>query len=740
MSKVGSVFRDLRRRGIFHTAAVYIVGAWVVLQACDVLFPGAGIPDSAIRYVLVGTVLAFPLVMVFGWMYDFSSKGISRTASHGDADQDSLPLGRFDFVLLSVLGLLTLSLFAGVFIKVIGAAGQADSTDRSLPMAANSIAVLPFVNLSDDPANEYFGDGIAEEILNQLANLQSLQVAARTSSFFFKGRNEPVQNIGRQLGVSTVLEGSVRKSGNRIRVTAQLINATDGYHLWSQNFDRTMSDVFAIQEEIARAIANALEVEIQRNESSRLAMPPTDSIDAYDYYLLGRHHRERRNPESLEKSIELFRQALDLDERFALGYSALALSYLYQVYHADMSPERASELAEPLIERSLELDPGLSNVHATRASIRLSLGDYKAAEAGYREALELRPNHYGVWSSLGFALVLQSRLEEADDAYAKARVMDPMNSNLYFNIGALKMLTGHYDEGLDAFGRVARLAPDRAGTDRAVVHWSITYGRYDEAVRWLKRMHQRDPESAAFSAALSGVYDKLGYWSELYRGASHAYEAAPDNMLNLGRLADFYYRTGDHVGFARFVESEYEKVDKLAPSADSPTNQRRYFWHGLLALKDGNTSQAIDDFIDATGGDTGIETAVYDDIWELKHLALALKQNGQDERARTILVKCLDLANGAAEQGWATPAISYRTAQVYALLGDSENALKYLREAVDKGWLVAADLESDLLWSSMRGDSRFQAMVAEVNTELERIRKGLDPVLAELTLSTGAPD
>ena len=417
MSKVGLLFQETHRRGVLQSAAVYIVGAGVLLQAAKVLFPGAGIPDSAIVFVFIGTVLGFPLVMVFGWMYDIGGKGIKRTPSAHDADtEDGLPLRRSDYFLLSGLAALAVTLVLGVSINVAGEAEPIVAAVDEPPVAENSIAVLPFVNMSNDPDNDYFGDGIADELLNELVNLTSLHVAARTSSFFFKGKNESIQSIGRQLGVGTVLEGSVRKSGNKIRITAQLINAADGFHLWSQTFDRKIGDIFAIQEEIAAAITTALKVDVLSKESSQLAAAPTESADAYDYYLLGQYHREQRNPDSLEKSIELFKQALALDDRFALAYTALALSYLYQAYVSDLAPERVVELTGPLLEKSLQLDPKLVKAHATQASVRLLVRDFAAADAGFRKVLKLRPNDSGTWSNLGFSLVLQSRLNEAAEA------------------------------------------------------------------------------------------------------------------------------------------------------------------------------------------------------------------------------------------------------------------------------------------------------------------------------------
>jgi len=730
--RVGSLFRELRRRGVLQTTAVYIVGAWVILQAANVLFPGAGIPDSAIRFVFIGAVVGFPLVMTFGWMYDITVTGIRRTPASELASGDNLPLRKPDYILLATLATLATGLVVGVFAQVMNQAQPTDVVAAELTAAENSIAVLPFVNMSDSADNEYFGDGIAEELLNELANLASLQVAARTSSFFFKGKNEPIQSIGRQLGVRNVLEGSVRKSGNRLRITAQLINVANGYHLWSETYDRKMGDIFAIQEDIARAITTALEVKILGHESRRLSKSPTDNFGAYDFFLLGQHHREQRNPESLEKSLELFDQALELDDQFALGYAEKALSYLYQAYYSGRSPEDVVALTEPLLRKSLELDPDLPKAHATRASVRLLVRDFEAADAGYRKALELRPNYSGAWGNLGFSMVLQSRLEEAAAAYEKSEVLDPLNATQHYNFGALKMLTGRYDEGLAEFKKVVELSPERTATAAAITHWSIVYGRFEEAAQWALKSLAKEPDSVRTPRSLAQIYGNLGIWDKAWEALSRANEMSPDNVGVFREVANFYFQTSDHAGFSSFVASEYEKIDRSASSQYSPTDQARYFWHGVSALLEGNYIQAVDDLTESAGGEDGIVNAVYDEITALKYIAYAYQKQGQDDAAAALLTQCLDLAKNALAQGWNTPAIHYRTAQVYALLGDSDNAIAELQQAVDKGWRAAGGLERDPLWSPLQEDVRFQAIVTQVNDDLEVQRNRVAVILAEL--------
>ena len=732
MSTVGSVFSELRRRGVLQATAFYIVGAWVVLQACDVLFPGAGIPESAIRYVFTGALLGFPLVMVFGWMYDISTRGIRRTGPAGTGDATAPALQRSDYITLSGLGAAGVVLVALVVAQVLGEAGTVSSVNDA-PLAApeNSIAVLPFVNISDDPDNDYFGDGIAEELLNELANVSALHVAARTSSFYFKNKSVPIPSIGRQLGVRTVLEGSVRRAGDRIRITAQLIDVANGYHLWSDTFDRNLGDIFDIQEEIAAAITDALEVEVLAKASSQVATSSTTSFDAYDYFLLGQHAREQRNPAGLDRSIELFKQALDIDERFAPGYAALASSYLYQAYFADRAPEDVLAAAEPLVAKALELDPNLPQTHLVKGGLRLLVRDYGAADAALRNSLELAPNFAAAWSTLGFSLVLQSRLKEAAEAYERSEALDPMNAGLKFNIGALMMLTGRYDDGLETLQRVIELAPQRSRTEAITAHWSIVYGRYETAAYWITRLLEREPDSAIAPASVAEIYGNLGLWEKARDKLSTAYQKAPDNVMFMDDLATFYFQTGDHAGFTEFVNSEYEKIDKMAPTRHSPSNKKRYFWHGVAAVSEGDYVQAVEDLRDAAGGKAGIENAVYDEITALKYLAYALQRQGRHDEAEEILDKCLQLATDALAQGWATPTIYYRTAQVYALQGRVDKAIAHLEQAVDKGWRIAGALERDPLWSPIQDDERFQAIILTVNNELQRQRALVPEILAD---------
>jgi tetratricopeptide (TPR) repeat protein len=277
------------------------------------------------------------------------------------------------------------------------------------------------------------------------------------------------------------------------------------------------------------------------------------------------------------------------------------------------------------------------------------------------------------------------------------------------------------------------LAPERSGLEFMLAHWSIAYGRFEEAAQWLVKGLKREPESAHAPILMVRLFGSLGMWEQAWASIALGRENSPGNVEYIDQVASFYFRSGDYNEFSKFVASEYAKVDQAATSKFLPTSKKRYFWHGFAAINAGNYVQAIEDLTNAAGGPTGIENLVYDQIGPVKYMAYALQQQGLGNEADELLDKCLSLATGAMDQGWATPMILYRTAQVYALLGQSDDAIEHLRQAVDKGWPAPiGDLETDPLWSNVRHDSRFQVIVAETNHYLETQRDRVSSILGDI--------
>ena len=329
---MSSLFSELKRRNVIRVALVYIVAAWLLLQVADVVLNNIEAPNWVFQTILLLVVLGFPFAVIFAWAFELTPEGLKKEKDVDRSESITHDTGRkLDFIIIAVL-VLALVYFA--YDKYVIDPAQEETLATASTQAEEisetdtpemSIAVLPFVNMSSDPEQEFFSDGISEELLNMLAQFPGLRVAARTSSFQFKGMNQDIAKIADTLHVAHILEGSVRKSGNRLRITAQLIKADDGFHLWSHSYDRELDDIFAVQNEIARAISDALKVKLTLDTASgtaqRPAVIPAANTQAYEAYLRGRRLIHRRGRESLEDAVRHLERALRLDERFAPAHA-----------------------------------------------------------------------------------------------------------------------------------------------------------------------------------------------------------------------------------------------------------------------------------------------------------------------------------------------------------------------------------------------------------------------------------
>ncbi|HXV90776.1 MAG TPA: tetratricopeptide repeat protein, partial [Gemmatimonadales bacterium] len=386
--------------------------------------------------------------------------------------------------------------------------------------ATKSIAVLPFVNLSADPENEYFTDGIAEEIINALNRIQTLRVASRTSSFGFKGKQGDVGEIGRKLKVGTVLEGSVRKAGNRLRVTAQLVSVADGFQLWSERYDRQLEDVFAIQDEIADAIVKALRVVLSPEEKRAIEKAPTENVQAYDYYLRGRQYFHQFRRTGMQSARRMFERAIETDPKFALAYAGLAdcCAFLYMYWDGSKANLDSAETAS---RRALELDPDLAEAHASRGFALALSRQYDAARPEFQTAIRLNPKLYEAHYLYARALFQEGRLEESVEEYRKASAVRPEDYQALLLMQAMLRSLGRVEESQEALRRGLQVAerhlelnPDDA---RALYLGSgalIQLGQRDRAMEWAERAFAIDPTdpgvlyNVACSYVLGGLHDK----------------------------------------------------------------------------------------------------------------------------------------------------------------------------------------------------------------------------------------
>jgi TolB-like protein len=492
--------QEFKRRRVFRALVGYGLVSFGLLQVAEPVMHGLNLPDWTLKVLVIGLGLGFPVTVLLAWAYDLKSTGIERTPSIG--------AGRgWRTVALVAIGLLLATPGVAWFLLRHQRTGGAATTGAG--EGGPSVAVLPFVNMSGDPENEFFSDGLSEEILNALAQVPGLRVPARTSSFAFKGKTQDITRIAEALRVATVLEGSVRKAGGRVRITAQLIKAADGYHLWSQTFDRELKDVFAVQDEISVAIASALKLQLAPPAAGARKAAPTTNPEAYEAYLKGRQSINERTRASIERSIVQFQKATALDPAYALAWADTAVAVMLLVKSASAYGEtplgEALARARPLLEKAMALAPDHPGVLAAAGFIESGAHQPQRAVEFFDRALALNPNSGEVRNWRKIALSQLGRHDQVLAASIDAVRSDPLSRIALFN----ELVE------LQRFGRDAELGPSLKRLKELDEGWGLwaegqlDAGRGDRtgAVRHLLPALQMGREKAgtALAAALADL-------------------------------------------------------------------------------------------------------------------------------------------------------------------------------------------------------------------------------------------
>jgi TolB-like protein/Tfp pilus assembly protein PilF len=439
-----SFFAELKRRNVFRVAAAYIVSAWLVIQVVATVVPMLELPVSLQRLTLIALIIGFPVAVILAWIYELGPHGLQK-----DSGVTAAGFGRkTDFVIIGVL-------VVALILSLLTRPSIDDHVD-------SSIAVLPFANMSGDPRNDPFAAGIHDDLLTQLSRIRSIRTVSRTSTLQYAGTTKPIPEIAAEQNVATILEGGVQRSGDRLRINVQLIRADRDEHLWAETYDRELSasNVFEIQSEIARAIAEALRATLSEDDERRLAFVPTNNIDALDRYFVGRQLLEKRTVESLQAAIEYFRQVTELDPDFALGWSGLADAYmLMPEYSSTADREIVGREASAAIDRALSLDPNLPEVKASRAWYKLRLYKWEEAEAIFREALEIYPDNVNALHWMSHVLSFQGRFDEALVYARHALTVEPDSRMMHTNLAYILTDARRFDEAFELVQQMRREHP-----------------------------------------------------------------------------------------------------------------------------------------------------------------------------------------------------------------------------------------------------------------------------------------
>jgi TolB-like protein/Flp pilus assembly protein TadD len=414
-------FAELKRRNVYKVAVAYAIVGWLLIQVATQVFPFFEIPNWGVRLMVLFVVIGFPVALIIAWAFELTPEGLKRT-EFADELPTKAPRNRAWIYVVIIAGAISVSLFfLGRFTS---------SKQRSAELPEKSIAVLPFVNESGDANQDFFSDGLTEELITGLGQIGQLRVIGRNSSFQFKGKAQDSRSIGQVLGVANLLEGSVRKVANRVRIAVQLVRATDGSQLWSQSYDRELKDILAVQEEIAAEISETLRLKLTGAERQQLAKRPTENLKAFQYYLQGRAYRQRNTREDVLAAIGYYERALEEDRNYALAYTGLAETYSFLGALTYIAPNEARRKLEEAARKAFALDENLAEAHVALGILYVSFAPYNFSlgDREFRRAIELNPSLAMAHFSLGLSLVRQGRLDESLAEHLKARELDPLSS------------------------------------------------------------------------------------------------------------------------------------------------------------------------------------------------------------------------------------------------------------------------------------------------------------------------
>src|SRR5213083_1852941 len=438
--KIDNFFAELKRRNVYKVAIAYAVVAWLFIQAASIFLPAFNAPQWAIQIVILILVVGFPIALVFSWAFEITPEGIKRESEVQADESITHHTGRKIVALTIVLAVIATGLLIFQFLR-------ARSTSPSVATISNkSIAVLPFDNLSGDPQNAYFSEGVQDEILTRLAKIAELKVISRTSTQHFKSAPENLPEIAKQLGVTNILEGSVQKAADQVRVNVQLINAITDAHVWADTYDRKLTDIFAVESEIAKNIAETLQARLSGSEKSSIAKTPTVNPEAYELYLKGRFFWNKRTGTDLRKAIDYFNQAIAKDPNYALAYVGLADSYLLLSSYAAVSPAESLPPARSALKKALELDDSLAEAHASLGLIATEELEINRGVNELERAIQLNPNYATAHHWLGLALATLRQSDRSIGELKRALELDPLSMIINADLSVIYLYAGRYDD------------------------------------------------------------------------------------------------------------------------------------------------------------------------------------------------------------------------------------------------------------------------------------------------------
>jgi len=707
---LGQLFEELKRRNVFRVAVAYLVSGWLVLQVAELALEITGAPEWVLQLLFVFGLLGFPIVLVFSWAYELTPDGVKREKDVDRSESITGDTGR-------KLNIATI----GMLVAVLAVVGldrlYFDETNRpaakqSAAPIEKSIAVLAFEDLSPDGDHAYFAEGLSEELLNVLAQVDDLQVAGRTSSFAFKGQNKDLREIGELLNVAHVLEGSVRRAGDRIRVTAQLIKASDGFHLFSQTYDRELDDVFAVQDEIAQEITNALLSEIVGTEP--IVATRTDT-EAYELYLLARQRIHTRDIYRMREANNMLERVLEIDPLYAPALAQKALvTYLMSDNigaYGDIPSAEALPVSMRLVDQALALDDELAEAYAIKGLLIDSSGRPKDALEPLKKALAMNPTMSNAGNWLGLAYLTLGQRSDALAILEEVVKRDPTYGPAFSNLVFDYIWRREFDEADALIERVKRIVGENVEVLQARGNEAVVRGQPAEAIKVFRTAIAENPNSSVV---------QLMY--------GHALEDVADyeTLIAVGLPEHRMY------GQAKLGAMEEALQEMEAIDLGGSFRPRVLRYVGIVLNSAGRHQAYIDYILKHYGSLDGVLQEVnLAEAWNtgyLPELAFAYRATGDEDSCRRLLPLMREAIDEDRANGGDNYYQDFDEALYFALRGDEEATIAAVEKALDGGFTGATALDSDI-FASFHGNAQFEALRKRLadRVDAERAKLGMPP-------------
>ncbi len=728
------LIQELKRRRVFRVATIYAVAAWPMVQLADLVFPALELPDRAMTYLLVSFIAGFPIALILSWLFNLTSKGIVLAGSPDGAEIGTDGSNKHhDWVIVGSLLIVALLFFAFFSSKVPMEPEPANQSLAALSQTSNqkAIAVLPFKTFSADPNDQYFADGLSEELAGALSTISDLRVAANTSSFAYRDSAKPVTEIGKELNVGVVLEGTVRRNNidNRIRVSASLVDVETGSQVWSQSFDREFKNLFKVQEEISNAVTEQLKLKITGEQVASNRSMPT-SVDALIAHSAGNADLQKRTVPALKSAIIWFQKAIELDPGYGSAYVGLANSASLTFFYGGMSREEAKEISLPAIEKALQLNPNLGSAYAAKGLVLLNDAESSGAEvfieAGINlaKSIELSPNYSPAYIWYGNVLANQGKKQESIKHYRKALLLDSRSVVAAHNIAENLFSEGREREALELVDQIIEIDPFYPGAFNLIGNIYLRQGRLVDAYVQYKKSLKLAPldtqaSSGIFKIALelkdqTLIDDALNILVEIDKNSGGGKFA--------GQLMLFKARSNILQGNKTHALEQLEQALEMTQGSflyDIILAEKSYF------LRDYGTSiEAYENVIKARKAIGNNFFDASENIMAFKY-AFALQQTGDENKANQVLEKIDAASSKTLLKAHPFPGDYFVQALSAMIKNNQDQALLYLRLAVNAGWTSTWLLELDPVWESLLEDERLLSLVNMVDIKLANMRRRL---------------